>query len=145
MSIIHDALKKTQSKLNLPEEEIAKRKLLLKLYIAFIVVAIIGASFALTTLLYSPPLPEKLAKEIEKTTSREENTNTKSNWFTSPQGKRRSFVLNGIVNIDKKRMALINDEVVKKGDYIEGAAVIDILDDKVFLDLGGKPVVLKIK
>ena len=47
--------------------------------------------------------------------------------------------------MDNEKVALINDEMVRKGEYIEGAYVINILENKVYLDLGGKPVVLKIK
>jgi molybdenum cofactor biosynthesis enzyme len=100
----------------------------------------------LTTLLYSPiSPPPNLVKEIKTPASVEQKPVAKSSWIKSPLGKTPDLELTGIVTMDNEKIALINGQMVKRGEYIEGAYVINILNDKVYLDLGGKPVVLKIK
>jgi len=146
MSIINEALKKTQIKLKPSPEEEKKNKRILKLYIVFIFFVLIGCSYVLTTLFYTPssPTPGDLAEETKMKAAQEESS-IKVPWIRTPLGKTGKFVLSGVVTMDNEKIALINDEMVKKGDYIEGAYVINIVDDKVYLDLGGKPLVLKIK
>ncbi|MFH1655519.1 MAG: hypothetical protein ABH954_02785 [Candidatus Omnitrophota bacterium] len=146
MSIIYDALKKTQVKLKLPSEEAKRNRYILKLYIVFIFIVLIGCSFVLTTLFNTPISPSTdLIKELKTTSSEGQKTSDQSSWFKAPLGKGPKFVLSGIVTMDNEKTALINDQMVKKGEYIEGAYIINIVDDKVYLDLGGKAVVLEIK
>lgn len=146
MSIIYEALKKTQEKLKFATTLDPREKLKLKLYIVFIFVALLGCSYALTTLFYSPaPLSsEQIKKEIASSMAKQKQpvqiSSSKPVRATSER-----FALNGVVTMDNEKVALINDEMVRKGDFIDGAYVINILDNKVYLDLGGKPVVLKIK
>ncbi|MBM3251769.1 MAG: hypothetical protein FJZ11_03200 [Candidatus Omnitrophica bacterium] len=146
MSIIYDALKKTQTKLKLPSDETKQNNYTLKFYIVFIFIVLIGCSYVLTTLLYSPAaVNPDFIKEIKTTASVEQKPAVKTSWIKSPLGNAPELELTGIVTMDNEKIALINGQMLKRGEYIEGAYVINILNDKVYLDLGGKPVVLKIK
>lgn len=146
MSIIYEALKKTQEKLRFATTLDPREKLKLKLYLVFILIALLGFSYSLTTLFYSPAPPSidmikrQAANSLVKQKQPEPTTPAKPTKTT-----KEKFILNGIVTMDNEKVALINDEMVRKGEYIEGAYVINILENKVYLDLGGKPIVLKIK
>lgn len=133
MSIIYEALKKTQGKLSSPEE-IKKKKNLIKFYIAFSIIALIVCSYVLSVLLYNPPAVENKTRKNGLAARAKKGPN-------SSQG----FTLTGIIEVENEKMALINEELIKKGDSIDGASVVDILDNKVYLDLAGKPIILKIK
>lgn len=143
MSIIYEALKKTQEKLKFAAVLDPRERLKLKLYIIFIFIALLGCSYALTTLFYTPA--SLLAKKPTPSSVAAEKQPIQMPTFKSAKPESEKFALSGIVTIDSEKVALINNEMIRKGEYIEGAYVINILDNKVYLDLGGKPVVLKIK
>lgn len=54
------------------------------------------------------------------------------------------FTLKGIVSIDGKHSAIINDTVVREGDYVETATVDKITDNYVELLNGNKKITLKL-
>ena len=54
------------------------------------------------------------------------------------------FELTGIIYTPENPMAVINDTIVKVGDSIGGAEVVDISEDKVTLNEKGKDVILRI-
>jgi hypothetical protein len=145
MSIIYEALKKTQRKLKISAGKDKKKKSILKFYIALIFLALIGCSFALTILLYNPIIPEKLITKNYTESTQSQKMIIQKSWLKNYEENSHKFVLTGIVTMNDEKIALINDKMVKKGDYIEGASVIDILDDRVYLNLSGKPILLKIK
>jgi hypothetical protein len=146
MSIIYEALKKTQDKLKFATTLNPREKLKLKLYIVFIFAALLGCSYALTTLFYSPaPLSSNQNKKQIAGSASEQKQPVQFSSSRPAKTSSERFILNGVVNMDNEKVALINDEMVRKGEFIDGAYVINILDNKVYLDLGGKPVVLKIK
>ncbi len=146
MSIIYEALKKTQEKLKFAATLDPREKLKLKLYIVFIFIALLGCSYALTTLFYSPaPLSVDIIKKQITSSLLQQKQPLQASSSRPAKTTSERFVLNGVVTMDNEKVALINDEMVRKGEFIEGAYVINILDNKVYLDLGGKPVVLKIK
>lgn len=146
MSIIYEALKKTQEKLKFSTTLDPREKLKLKLYIIFIFLALLGCSYSLTTLFYAPaPLPLDLIRKQVAASLAEQKQPTQTLSTKPAKTTSERFILNGIVTMGNEKVALINDEMVRKGEYVEGAYVINILENKVYLDLGGKPVVLKIK
>jgi hypothetical protein len=53
-----------------------------------------------------------------------------------------SFTLNGVFFSGAEGYALINNRIVKKGDKIDGATVIQVLLDEVDLDFGGSIIKL---
>lgn len=53
------------------------------------------------------------------------------------------LVLNGIIWDEKNPYAIINDEVVAKGDTIDGNTVIEVRRDSVILDSGTEQFTLK--
>lgn len=148
MSIIYEALKKTQERLRFAAVLDPRERLKLKLYVVFIFIALLGFSYALTILFYNPSLVSiDLNKKPLDSLPLEQKQLTQAPPTASKPIKQPSdrFVLKGIVTKNNEKVALINDEMLRKGEYIDGAYIINILDNKVYLDLGGKPVVLKIK
>ena len=148
MSIIYEALKKTQERLRFANVLDPRERLKLKLYVIFIFVALLGFSYALTILFYNPSLVSvDLNKGPVDNLLLEHKQSAQAILTASKPTKQPSerFVLKGIVTKNNEKVALINDEMLRKGEYIDGAYVINILDNKVYLDLVGKPVVLKIK
>jgi hypothetical protein len=55
------------------------------------------------------------------------------------------FVLNGIIEGAGESLAMINNSIVKKGDFFLGAQVIEIGKDKVALLYNRKEITLRIK
>ena len=62
-----------------------------------------------------------------------------------PQRRQPDFVVNGIVISAEGNIALINDQIIKAGDTIEGAKVERIEDSSVVLSDGDKEIILKSK
>ena len=89
-----------------------------------------------------PPKQEPVEKQVsEKIPSQPEPESRYSGQDKIPS--RPSFVLNGIVISDNQRYALINNEIVKVGDNIGGAVVINILPGEVNLKVGDSEIRLK--
>lgn len=86
----------------------------------------------------SPPLAEKIApvKELFK---------PKEKPVVKREYQQGELVLNGIMMMDDKRVALINDEIYQVGDFVQGRKVINITLKKVDLIEGDKIRVLKVK
>ncbi len=62
-----------------------------------------------------------------------------------PQRRQPDFVVNGIVISSEGNIALINDQIIKTGDTIEGAKVERIEDSSVVLSDGDREIILKSK
>jgi len=62
-----------------------------------------------------------------------------------PQRRQPDFVVNGIVISAEGNIALINDQIIKAGDTIEGAKVERIEDSSVVLSDGDREIILKSK
>lgn len=58
---------------------------------------------------------------------------------------RRLFTLNGIVFGDGSPYAIINDNILEEGDYVNGAAVMRIEENEVTLDDQGRKITLILK
>lgn len=57
--------------------------------------------------------------------------------------KTADFILNGIVSSENGNVALINEQIVKKGDSISGALVEEIYDNEVVVLFKGRKIWLK--
>jgi hypothetical protein len=164
MSIIYDALKKVEnskkpdSKLGSlhPDKvkmgkSIAKRNFVF--YFIFIFMVVIG--FIISRVVFNlffhrmPPLAE---------------TKTQNNLLQPPvisvspkdnlppeepqaviQEAASDFILNGIFSDGENSYAIINNRVVREGDTITGAKVLNILAEQVVLEVQGKTLNIKIK
>ncbi|MCM8797476.1 MAG: general secretion pathway protein GspB [Candidatus Omnitrophica bacterium] len=70
------------------------------------------------------------------------NTPAPSLYSRSNTVSANAFVLNGLFYAHEENYALINNKVVKEGDFIDGVKVVKILDDGVRLDVNGSMVFL---
>ncbi len=153
MSIIYDALKKIE-KSNILRASVDKKgtesKNRLKIYLIYFLVACSGifigniffnflsapkgivtqpAGSSVKEALPQPP--EELPLEIAPTVS------------VDPARKLRELlVLNGIFSSQDEGYALINNQIVKEGDLIEGAKVLRIGLNEVELEFQGSPIKL---
>lgn len=140
MSIIYEALKKTQSRLINRQEEKPKNNAFLWFTIGFIFTGFLGCGFALMLLINSahPKTSVKLITAALKTSEK-----TPAAVTTAPAKKTQTpLVLNGIISMEGENVALINNQILKEGDYIDGMRIINITKDKVELYSQGKLLVL---
>lgn len=63
----------------------------------------------------------------------------------SPHGfSNRSFVLSGMITQDHEQYAIINDQIVRVGEVIDGATLNEVGDRQVTLNLRGKKITLQL-
>lgn len=60
------------------------------------------------------------------------------------QKRDQPFLLNAIIYKEGQGAAIINDRIVRMGDYIEGMLVQEVQPDRVVLKEGGKVIELKV-
>jgi len=160
MSIINDALKKTDRLIkkssNLPGADImAAHRPKKKNYLIFALAVIAGLIIGNTALNYfsrsaKPPeikvsgisavppanaaLPAQKAVAVEPAAPE-----------PAPEAKKPAvpdFILSGIFFSDSGGYALINNQIVKRGDTVKGATVLSVSLDTVKLDAAGQLIVL---
>ena len=157
MSFIHDALKKTQENLEYqnikkndsvlpispaPQQSIKTAQkpkaqihslrffILLSLLIVLIIVFFSQKSFFIKYKKITPPLSATIQKLIVEPIRSETPT--------------PSFVVSGIMMIDNKQVALINNEIHHVGDIIKNGKIIEITLEKVVLELNGEEITLAV-
>jgi hypothetical protein len=54
------------------------------------------------------------------------------------------FVLSGLIYSDKESYCLINGQVVKQGEFINGAKLVRVTKDEAVLDFRGKQIILPV-
>ncbi len=54
-----------------------------------------------------------------------------------------NLVLNGIMDMGEEHLALINNQIFKTGDTVEGRTILSITTDKVLIDDNGKIIELR--
>lgn len=152
MSIIYDALKKVERSQNLnPEIKINKAdKARHKIYLIYALVVVLG--FFAANLLWGfliKPLPEKVnvasgdavkiakAQEIKPVAP----TPAPSPAAATPETK-PELTLNGIFFSEDEGYALINNQIVKQGDTVDGAKVVRIDVAEVELESQGSVIKL---
>jgi type II secretory pathway component PulC len=168
MSIIYDALKKAEKNINNPQpltetgkisEDPKTRRKLYFIYALVVCLGIFIANFAFTYLTSSKnkslisPKPHKIAKK-ENLSSPAQLTPTKAAPQSKPapikvkpaSGSKResteSLTLNGIFFSQNDGYALINNQIVKDGDTVDGAVVKKITADSVEVEYDGKTLKL---
>ncbi|MFA6357252.1 MAG: hypothetical protein WCY09_01090 [Candidatus Omnitrophota bacterium] len=154
MSIINDALKKTEQSI---QKNNAKENLNLNskpspkpilLYILILLTGIFLANLIFNLLRYkikstttvektavtnskpSTPQPKIAAPVLPKTENRIIQADTQAN--------KPDFVLNGIFFSDNSGYALVNNQIIRENDLIDGAKVQKITSNSVDLNLEGK-------
>jgi hypothetical protein len=164
MSIIYDALKKVEtSQTGDSKREIDKGfKPKLKIYLLYALMICLGLFIA--NIFYEWLIPKPLLNTtdivtggqpmIDKketvssysqpstgTTVLQTSASVETKIETQKEGP-SSFTLNGVFFSGNDGYALINNRVVKKGDKIDGATVVQILLDEVDLEFGGSIIKL---
>ena len=158
MSIIYDALKKTQHKLRnatllSPDQRAIangqeKNKFWLWAAIFTICLGFIICGFILTTLVfsknsaYSTPSPvgnSPAANQISQTSFKPGTA------FVKEPAASSEIVLNGIMSMGDEQLALINNKIYKAGDYIGDKRVLSISAEKVEIFDKGNVITLTTK
>jgi hypothetical protein len=161
VSIIYEALKKVERnfrrapKAPAPEE---KKSPALWLAIVAVCLGFVGCGIAIALLVSSLGRPMEVIQKnasvaIRDTTSSKPRTAAAalpSFQFPSPLIPSRqkisdSLDLKGIMDAEGERIALINSEILRVGDYVNGARVIKITKNSVELIYKDKIIILKIK
>lgn len=175
MSIIYDALKKIKTKTSGPQdtqnkEKKQKRSLFYPLiYVLMAVIGVYVANFIFDLFKATPPKPMALAIGSQTTASRPVALSAQANLTAinltaqetaeteppalEPQELRKlsvsaepEFRLNGILyDAEAGSIAIINNQILREGDSIEGAKLVSILRDEIELEFEGKTINLKIK
>ena len=163
MSIIYDALKKVEtSQTDDSKTKIDKGfKSKLKIYLLYASMICLGLFIA--NIFYGRLLPKPSLNTTDIVTSGQppadkKQTVSSSQPSTEPDALQTSasvetkietqkenppsFTLNGVFFSGAEGYALINNRIVKKGDKIDGATVVQVLLDEVDLDFGGSIIKL---
>lgn len=138
MSIIYEALKKTEGKLaDVQGKEDKKPKPKFKIY--FIYVSVLCIGFLIANILFgifssiskskAKKFPEPQPAAITSlappiVTSSQSDTGSVTT--AQPEQVLPSFILNGIFFSENEGYALINNKIVKEGDIVDGATVAGI-------------------
>ena len=153
MSIINEALKKTQTKLELanPSRNNAQKEeknIVLWVATVLIFIGFLGCTLAFIFLISSrnqsiATLPKEENKEYNLEIEKQKLLS-----FVPKKSKQNSpgiLVLNGIITMGNEQFALINNEIYKAGDYVEGRRILSISSNKVEIFYKGNTFTLKTK
>lgn len=145
MSIIYDALKKTQKEFSLNQKKQISlntqknKKTLFPITIGIVaMICLLGA----TIFVFLPLWPENINKKFMSTISlmsnQERNTNIssrslykKSSESIYSNGSKSYMKLTGIIKLGAIRSAVINDKIFYEGDTINGGKILEILPNQV--------------
>jgi len=161
MSIIHNALKKTQEKLNqqdknpstsssvynsqntsMPDSSNQKKSpTLIYILCAAISIVIAFSFYILTQTNQTPGLLTFTPKE-SKTNQALDNIVP---LLQIESTKKPRIQLQGIMQADGKNAALINDDVYEEGEIVDGMTITMITLEKVELDNNGEKIILRVK
>jgi len=159
MSIINDALKKTQSRFEhrkqlSPAEykKSEKKSFWHQAAVTLVILGFLGCSFIFYSLSTGKNLIEILKgkrTQPEKFDSLKASSQTKKTSEQKPPPpateKTERLILNGIINMGDDDFALINNEIYRQGDRVNGKEIVKILKDRVELFSDGETIILKTK
>ena len=148
MSIIYDALKKVEtSQANDSKTKIDKGfKSKPKIYLVFALMVCLGLFVA--NIFYEWLIPKPLLNTTDIVTGGRpliDKKQTSASVETKMETQKEippALTLNGVFFSGSEGYALINNRVVKKGDKIDGATVVQIFLDEVDLEFGGSVIKL---
>jgi len=149
MSIINEALKKTENSILQNEAKknaSADKKIKAKPFLLYILILLIGiflSNFIFSLLGHKA----KIAQTPEKTTPQQPlalpifppQPMLPQEEHKTPPG---TFVLNGIFFSNDDSYALINNQIVRENESVDGAKVVAITENTVELDNQGKSITL---
>ncbi len=163
MSIINEALKKTERTIQenahpaAPSTKPKKAFFSYMLYGLILVIGIILSNYVFNLIRINTAAKQNLKKTSptvtvltnislpSKTETKNEITSTSSPLNAEPEIKPKAevnFVLNGIFFSGNDTYALINNQIVRNGDLIEGAKIIKITVKTVEIDNAGQIITL---
>ncbi len=146
MSIIYDALKKVEaSVINEPKTKTDKRvKPKIKPYLLYALLACVGLFIANAFSVFSFPKPSlnKTQAAVKPEPIIQPPARTSALEVIPQELKPPSFNLTGVFFSKDESYALINNQIVKKGDKIDGATVMEITVDEVVLESKGSTIKL---
>jgi len=165
MSIINEALKKTQSQLEqinpasapIQPKKPGKNIWVLILTTLLFVGFLSSAGVFLLLIFKNHPNTANFAKNKSLATANTQNQGTVTLFTQAPAPAMQTpapkdssknpsrLVLNGIITMDKEKLALINNQILKEGDYIDDKRVLSISMDKVEIFNKGEIIILKNK
>lgn len=140
MSIIYDALKKAQSHFTFSSPEQKKPGALLWIGVALIFLGFLGCGFALMLVINSAN-----QKTVVKLVPPQKQAEEKKPILNIPmifKSENQQLVLNGIITMEGEYLALINNQILKEGDYVQNMRIISITKDRVELYSKGKLILL---
>ncbi len=151
MSIINEALKKTEEYLqknSAKDNPLPAKPLGPKPYILYILILLAGlalGNFMFNLLSYkiqATQTPKKNAFTVIPATNLPAPTALPSPPAKETKPIETSFVLNGIFFSDEDGYALVNNQIVRENDYVDGAKVGSITANTVKLDNAGQTITL---
>ena len=156
MSIINEALKKTEEHLQknttkdnpLPHKPAGPKPFLL--YILILLAGLLLSNFIFTLLRHLPlgnvssstQTPMKNALPVIQITNSPSLPLLPSQPLEVKKPAKANFVLNGIFFSDNDGYALVNNQIVRENDYVDGAKVGLITANTVELDNAGQTITL---
>ena len=147
MSIIYEALKKAQRRLKIISIKSEKKKYWIWFYLGFIFISPLVFIFVLFLIFYTPETKLVMSKSTFGYIAKARLEPAQNIKYKSaiPEFPEISLRLNGIIYMDGVYIALINDGILKEGDFIEGARITKISDKRVDLKFKDKSFSLRIK
>ncbi|MFH0918119.1 MAG: hypothetical protein V1830_03190 [Candidatus Omnitrophota bacterium] len=151
MSIINDALKKTEEHLqkNTDKDNLAAPKPAgVKPFLLYILILLAGLALGnfIFNLLSHKVKTTREPKKVSDTAAAAINSLPKAGLPIPPPEEIKplpaSFILNGIFFSDNDGYALVNNQIVRENDYVDGAKVSSITANTVELDNAGKTITL---
>lgn len=133
MSVIYDALRKTQTSLTEPEQKpqpVSKRKIPKKFLSVILVLVFTGTAFLFTY------------KDISAKKSKQDDSKKTYNLSPGLYGSIKDlvnndeFILSGIAYDNQDAWVVVNNKILKEGDSIKKAKVTKITEDEVELSFG---------
>ena len=151
MSIINEALKKTEQHLQknaalnipLPQEPLHPKSFLI--YVLILLAGILLGNFIFTLLKHKTQprvIPIKNILPVTKTIEAPTLAVLPSQPLEENKPLEANFILNGIFFSDEDGYALVNNQIVRENDFIDGAKVSSITANTVTLDNAGQTITL---
>lgn len=146
MSIIHEALKKVQSNRSENKPQPQKSKSISRIIVALgaVLILIICGISGYQVIKLANRNSDTLAPVITNATISTSPTLPVVNLPPPSRTKRGQIFLTGIVIMDGRNFALINDEFYEEGEKVEGAKITKITDDSVDILQKGKTRTIKV-
>ena len=146
MSIIYEALKKAQRRLKITSIKNEKKKYWVWFYLGFIFISPLVFIFVLFLIFYTPEAKLLMSKSTFGYIAKARLEPAQNIKYKSaiPEFPEISLRLNGIIYMDGVYIALIDDGILREGDFIEGARITKISDKRVDLKFKDKSFSLRI-